>query len=160
MNMKKIRILAVTLLFAAATALASCQKADPYANLKLDVEQVALEIRDSSKFVDDLERLDDATVPYIYDLGSPDKIVVYAGSGATPEEIIVAEFGDADARAAALEKLNAHLTEQRKTFDDYNTEYRPLLDKALLVQAGKYLIYCVSDDYDSSEAVLSRYIEG
>jgi|GEM_PF-682067 hypothetical protein len=150
---------ALVLSVIASLILVACEKSDPYADLNLDVEQVALDLRNNGKFVEELDRLDDDTVPYVYDLGSPQKIVVYTGSGATPEEIIVAEYDDADARAAALQKLNDHLTSQRKTFDDYNAEYRPLLDNPLLVEVGKYIIYCVSDDYDASEAVLSRYTE-
>jgi hypothetical protein len=158
--MRKLNTVVFLFIIAALSALAfsACEKADPFANLQLDIEKVALDIHENGKFIDDLERLDDATVPYIYDLGNPDKIVVYAGSGATPEEIIVVEYPDPGARAAAYEKLDSHLKEQRKIFDDYNAEYRPLLDDPLIVQAGKYLIYCVSDDYDTSEAVLSRYI--
>lgn len=159
--MNSIKFIATSLVLSliASFVFVSCEKSDPYADLKLDVEKVALDLRDNGKFVEELDRLDDATVPYVYDLGSPDKIVVYTGSGATPEEIIVAEYDDADARTAALQKLNDHLTSQRKTFDDYNAQYRPLLDSPLLVEVGKYLIYCVSDDYNASEAVLSRYTE-
>lgn len=141
-------------------ALVACEKSDPYANLQLDIEQVARDIRDSGKFVDELERLDDSAVPFIYDLGSPVKAVVYAGSAATPEEIIVAEYESAEACKAGYDKVNAHLSEQRDTFDDYNAEYRPLLNEPLFVQAGKYLIYCVSNDYNASKEALSRYIEG
>lgn len=159
--MSKVRSIAFALLLAAlaALALSACGNESPYTNVQLDVEEVAREIRDNGKFVDTLERLDDEAVPYVYDLGSPVKAVVYAGSGATPEEIIVAEYADEQARAAAYEKINAHLNSQRKTFDDYNAEYRPLLNEPLFVQAGKYIIYCVSDDYNASQAVLSRYIE-
>lgn len=157
------RITAAALLLITAFSLTltfvSCKESDPYADLELDVEQVALDLRDNGKFIDDLERLDDATVPYIYGFDDADKIVVYAASGATPEEIIVAEYSDPTARSAALEKLDDRLAAQRKTFDSYKPEYRPLLDSPLLVELGKYLIYCVSDDYDASEAVISHYIE-
>lgn len=159
--MRTLKVFVSLLLIAAISVLAfsACNKTDQYADLQLDIERVALEMLEKGKFIDTLERLDDEAVPYVYDLGSPDKIVVYAGSGATPEEIIVAEYSDPNARAAAYEKFDSHLNEQRKTFDKYNAEYRPLLDDPLLVQAGRYLIYCVSDDYNASKAVISQYIE-
>ncbi len=155
--MKKSRFIAVIMLAAIVFTFVSCEKKDPYANLEIDVEKFALDLRDNGKFLEELERLDDKNVPYVYDIGTPDKIVVYAGSGATPEEIIVAQFDDAAARSDAFKKLNDRLAAQRKTFDDYNAQYRPLLDNPLVTEVGKYLIYCVSDDAGASQAVLSRY---
>jgi len=141
-------------------ALFACEKADPNANLELDIEQLARDLYENGKFVDQLERLDDAAVPYAYNLGSPVKAVVYAGSAATPEEIIVAEYENEESASAGYDKIKTRLADQRKTFDNYNAEYRPLLDDPLFVKLGKYVIYCVSNDTNAAKAVFDRYTKG
>jgi hypothetical protein len=159
--MRKARITSIVFILTAFVAFifSACEKADPYANLQLDIEQVARDIRESGKFVEELERLDDEAVPYVYNLGNPVKAVVYAGSGATPEEIIVVEYADEQARADGYKKLSAHLSSQRETFDDYNAEYRPLLDEPLFIEAGRYIIYCIASDFDASKAALNQHID-
>ncbi|MGI6203140.1 MAG: hypothetical protein ACOYID_07040, partial [Eubacteriales bacterium] len=77
--MRKARITSIVFILTAFVAFifSACEKADPYANLQLDIEQVARDIRESGKFVEELERLDDEAVPYVYNLGNPVKAVVY-----------------------------------------------------------------------------------
>lgn len=149
--MKKITALALVLL-TVLLALVSCTKAQP--EISLDIENLA-QLLSGVNYVEQLEKLDPSVVTTLYGFTSGAKnAVVYGASGATPEEIIVAEYETEDEAKTALEKYEKHLASQKETFNDYNAQYRPLLDNPVLQQAGKYIVYCVSNDGAAAQAVL------
>ncbi|MCQ2426174.1 MAG: DUF4358 domain-containing protein [Lachnospiraceae bacterium] len=108
------------------------------------------------KYEDEMAEItDDAVISAIYpEVSGAVKKVIYGGSGATPEEIILCEFESADAANSAKARFEKHLEDKKGIFDTYNAEYRPLLDKAVLEVIGKYVIYSVSADADAAKAAI------
>ena len=126
--------------------------------VNIDISALAAELASSVTFADELEPVDTDVIAALYGFSDAKSVVVYAASGATPEEIIVAEYETQEGAAAALGTLNNRLSSQKTTFNDYNTQYRPLLDKSIVRQIGRYVVYCVSSDYDKSVEILNKYI--
>ena len=108
------------------------------------------------KYEDEMAEItDDAVISAIYpEVTGAVKTVIYGGSGATPEEIILCEFESADAANTAKARFEKHLEDKKGIFDTYNAEYRPLLDKAVLEVVGKYVLYSVSADADAARAAI------
>ena len=154
--MKK-TIAAALVLLTVLLAFASCTK--PQAPLTIDIEKLAKDLSGVS-YVEQLEALDPSVVTTLYGFTSGAKnVIVYGASGATPEEIIIAEYEDENTAKSAVEKFEKRLSSQKTTFDDYNAEYRPLLDTPVLQQAGRYIVYCVSNDHAAAQAVLDGYLK-
>lgn len=154
--MKKIIRLAASVLAVLSLALcfSACQKET---NVTIDIEKLAEDLS-KVKYVDDMVKLDDAVVEASYALTSDaKKAVVYGASGATPEEIIIAEYESANAARDAMSKYSDRVAAQKKTFDTYNAEYRPLLNQMILQQNGQFIIYCVSSDYDAAVKIVDSY---
>lgn len=151
-----IRLLASVLaILTLALCFSACAKED---TVTIDIEKLAKELS-KVKYVDDMVKLDDAVVSATYALTSgAKKAVVYGASGATPEEIIIAEYESANAARDAMSKYSDRVAAQKKTFDTYNAEYRPLLNQMILQQNGKYIIYCVSSDYDAAVKIVNSYV--
>ena len=67
------------------------------------------------------------------------------------------DCSDADHAAAGLELAKQRLSDQKRAFTDYNPDekYR-LEDYAVVEQAGKYVIYCVSSSDAAAEVIASE----
>ncbi len=135
-------------------AFASCTKDQP-ADVTLDLDALGTALS-KVRYEDILVALTDETVlntAYPVTAGAVKKIV-YGGSGATPEEIILCEYENADEAAKAKTRFENHLNGKKETFDTYNAQFRPLLDDAILEVVGKYVIYSVSADAAAAKTAI------
>ena len=153
----KIRTLSFLLVLSAIlTLFAACSSTE--VDVTIDVAALGTDLS-KVQFVDpDMALIDAAIVTSRYGFTSAAvKVVAYGGSGATPEEIIVAEYESAAKAKDAFSGFQSHLDSQKSTFDDYNAEYRPLLDSPILEQIGKYVVYCVCDAPSQAQAVVDSF---
>lgn len=141
-------------------AFCSCGNTVDYSDKVIDVNALAARLNTKLTFVDDLALVDENIVNALYGFKGTEKLVVYAAGGATPEEIIIAEYATVDDAKAALPSFEARVKNQEKTFDTYNPEYRPLLNGMYLKQLGKYVVYCVSSSNDDIAGIVSAVFEG
>lgn len=147
-------ILAVCML-----ALSGCGEKEPEVNpnVELVLSDFANVILTAGEFSEELYPVPDSMVANMYGITDAVEARVYAGSGATPEEIGLFAFADTDGAAAGLELAKQRLSDQKRAFTDYNPDekYR-LEDYAVVEQAGKYVIYCVSSSDAAAEAIAAE----
>lgn len=126
-------------------------------DVTIDITALSTDLAKVS-FVDEMVALSAEAISARYGFAaSASSVIVYGGSGATPEEIIVAEYAsEADAKSA-MAGFEEHLEAQKTTFDDYNAEYRPLLNDTVLEQIGKYIVYCVCDAPADAKTVVNNH---
>ena len=155
--MKRIIALTTTIIVLAALFTSCGNAKKDYSDIVLDVSALASELANKSTYVDELAPVDEELVKTLYGFADTEKTVIYASGGATPEEVIVAEYSSADAAKAGLQVFNDRLSAQKKTYDTYNAQYRPLLDDILLEQIGKYVVYCVSSDNSAAVAAFEAF---
>lgn len=155
--MKKILSLALALTFVLFT-FAACggNTAKTYS---FDVSELAKLLSEKGKFVDALAEVDADVVSTAYGFSSAKNVKVYASGGATPEEVIVAEYEGEAAAKTGMDEFNKRVSAQKTTYSTYNPQYRPLLDDLLLKQVGKYVIYCVSSDNTAITAEFETFLE-
>lgn len=72
------------------------------------------------------------------------------------EELAVLRMADAEAAAAALEAVQAHVSDRRESEAEtqYKPEDLPKLEKALTEQAGNTVLLVVCADYDAAQKAL------
>lgn len=156
--MKKFILIVLPLILAAAFM--GCEKAPDDSNLTLDISAAASYLRENLMFDDAVEKLDESIVSAVYNFGGI-KTVVYAGSGAAAEEIIVIEAENPEAAKSISEgAVISHWKTRVGEFKEYNVSEQPKLEAKVIVVRGKYIVYCVCVNYDEAEDIINAYIDG
>lgn len=143
-----------------AVAFCSCGNTEDYSDKVIDVNALASELNEKLTYVDELAPVDENIVSALYGFKGTVELVVFAAGGATPEEVIVAEYASQDDAKAALKEFEERAESQKKIFDTYNPEYRPLLDDMVLKQLGKYVIYSVSSSNANASDIIDSFFKG
>ena len=105
----------------------------------------------------ELEVLDaDLAGSYLGLSSEPEEAVVYTSLEGGYEELAVLRMADAEAAAAALEAVQAHVSDRRESEAEtqYKPEDLPKLEKALTEQAGNTVLLVVCADYDAAQKAL------
>jgi hypothetical protein len=146
-------IIILTAVIIAATLISCAEKTAEYVNVTFDIEQLALKLSLDVAFDDELIRLKDDAVSLAYDFGG-ESTVVYAGSGATPEIIIITKCDDAATADAAVLKIKDYINNQIKLFTDYDASQLPKLESAFCSAYGSYAVCVVSGDNTAAQTII------
>lgn len=122
-------------------------------NISFDIEQLALKLSTDIPFDDELIRLQDDAAALIYNFGGK-STVVYTGSGATPEIIIIVECKDSIEADNAAVKIKTYIDDQITLFTDYNPSQLPKLESAVCSAYGRYAVCAVSPDSAAAQTVI------
>lgn len=150
--MKKLII--ILALIITMSVIVSCgSETEKSEHIFFDIEQLALKLSTDVPFDDELIRLQDDAVSLVYNFGG-NSTVVYAGSGATPEIIIIVECTDSTEAESAAAKIKTYIDDQITLFTDYNPSQVPKLETAVCSAYGRYAICAVSDDSAAVQIVI------
>lgn len=130
------------------------------ADVTIDVNALADDLRSSVTFNDDITKIDDAGIAMLYKDLDADLVVnqaVYASSGASTEEIGVFEAADAAGAEQIKTAVEARIQSQIDGYSDYGPDQVPRLNDTVLQTVGKYVIFCASDHNDQAEAAIEKY---
>ena len=122
-----------------------------------DPAAAAQALLDAKVFDQELEVLDaDLAGSYLGLSSEPEEAVVYTSLEGGYEELAVLRMADAEAAAAALEAVQAHVSDrrEREAETQYKPEDLPKLEKALTEQAGNTVLLVVCADYDAAQKAL------
>lgn len=121
----------------------------------IDIEKLAAELLEKGEFTEELAEVDERIVAALYGVEGAVAQKVYISGGATAEELAIFDFpGDREAKAG-LELVRQRLESQKTEFGRYIPAEVPKLEAAVLEQAGKYVIFCVSGGPTAEEIVRS-----
>lgn len=155
--MKKCSFILILILIASAGISCTPEKGK-YDGVSFDIEQLALNLAESVPFDDELQRIEDEAISLAYNFGGV-RSVVYAGSGATPEIIIIVECSESREAETAAGKIRDYLDSQADLFADYNPSQLPKIEDALCGVYGRWAICTVSAGSSAAEAVIDSSAE-
>lgn len=123
-----------------------------------DPAVTAQSLLDSGAFSDALEEVNTSVAATLYGVDEADIAdgAVYMSLSAGAEEIAVLVLSDADAAAAAMEGLEAHVADQRAALESYQPDEVSKLDGAILQQKGNSVLLAVCADPEAAKAVLEE----
>ena len=123
-----------------------------------DPAVTAQSLLDSGAFSDALEEVGTSVAATLYGVDEADIAdgAVYMSLSAGAEEIAVLVLSDADAAAAAMEGLEAHVADQRAALESYQPDEVSKLDGAILQQKGNSVLLAVCADPEAAKAVLEE----
>lgn len=133
-------------------------KGDTADRTEIDISSLGSELLEKAEFEDELNLVDDTMVKKLYHIEEFTGAQVYIGSGATAEEIAVFEFDSGEAAEEGLKAAEDRLEGQKEDFASYVPKELQKLDNAVIKQAGKYLVVCVSNS-DEAEKIIKKYIK-
>ena len=121
-----------------------------------DPDATAQALLDSGAFSDALEEVDLSVAATLYGVDEADITdgTVYMSLSAGAEEIAVLVLADADAAAAAMEGLEAHVADQRAALENYQPDEVSKLDGAILEQRGNSVLLAVCADAQAAQSAL------
>lgn len=166
--MKKKLIAVIAALTVCVTGLASCGGSDSSsaaapaadsaaAEKTYDVIAVADSLKSGVKWVDSLNELESDMVEKVIGVKAAlyTKGKVYIGSGGTTaEEIACFEATDNAAAGEIVTALNARVEAQKKAFENYQPAEMTKLGAPVIVQNGKYVFMCISDENDKAKEII------
>ncbi|MBR6873120.1 MAG: DUF4358 domain-containing protein [Ruminococcus sp.] len=169
--MKKKLIAVIAALTVCVTGLASCGGSDSSSaadggaavaestapDKTYDVIAVADSLKSGVKWVDSLNELESDMVEKVIGVKAAlyTKGKVYIGSGGTTaEEIACFEATDNAAAGEIVTALNARVEAQKKAFENYQPAEMTKLGAPVIVQNGKYVFMCISDENDKAKEII------
>lgn len=153
--MRKLTALAAALVLT-ASVFTACQSQK---DVTIDVNKMADALYGGITFKDTLsEPMDDAAFQSIYDVDEADIVAkkVYVSSLATAEEIAVFEAKDTDAAARVRKAVDTRIENQKENYADYNPVEQKKLSDPVIVEKGRYVILCVSDDNAAARKIIDE----
>ena len=150
MMMKKTGLLAV--LTAGVLLLAGCGGEAK----TIDAQALAKSLATEIKYDDTLKELTADEISMLVDLPEDVDSVMYAGSGATAEEVGVFTAKDSNQAKETMEDVQKYLDDQADSFQDYVPEETKRIGNAVLEQKNQYVVLCVSGDSDQAKEIIEK----
>ena len=125
----------------------------------VDIDALAADLTASGAFSDILNPPAEGVAARLYDLpdGAAKKVILYVSTGATAEEIFLAEAADSAAAGTLKTACQNRIEAQKQAFVNYAPEEVQKLDNAVLTTAGNYVILVVASDSAAAKAVVDKY---
>lgn len=153
-EMKRIVLLAVSL----AMLLALCACGGGGSKKDVDLDALASELTASGAFTDIMSQPADGVPSRLYGFqdGDVSKCVMFTGTGATAEEIFLAQTSGSDAAAQLQTACEQRVENQKLAFRSYAPAEVEKLDNAVIVTDGNYVFLVVSADASAVRAILEK----
>ena len=148
----RLSLLLIALLFCALFA--GCKEETPI-EYAIDPVKLAADLTAGLTFDDQLVNLTDEAVAAKYAYGQQ-TASAWAGSGATAELVLIAEFADEAAAKTGLDRCGSWLNGQADLYAKYAANEVPKLQNALKTTLGRWMIVVVSGDTSAAEALLEQ----
>lgn len=154
----KLLLLLLLLLFVGSMVLPGCGNRPVGDAVSLDVQECAARLQEKIAFVDTLAAISDRMIAAIYQVDAEDVVQqrVYAGTGATAEEIAVFEAVDAGAAQRIEAAVWQRIADQMANFEDYLPAELPKLTDPFVLVKGNYVILCVSEHNEEVKTELNE----
>lgn len=123
---------------------------------EINIDTAADTIFGKLKTDDTLEKLDSEAVIYRYGFAEEIPAAVYAGSGATAEEVAVFDAGSDDAAKALVTTMEKYIEEQIISYESYVPAEVARLDKAIIDREGRYVAVCVTYDVTNAKNAINE----
>ncbi len=117
------------------------------------------ELLASGAFSEDLAEAEDDVGRFLYaleELNAPGLVFCFS-SGAVAEEIAVLPCADEAGAQTAKAECGNRLDNLVKLYTQYKPEEVPKLEKAMILQRGNTVVFCVAADEKKARAVLDKY---
>lgn len=154
---KKRGVLKITALAAMIVAIiavmSACGGGKSY---ELDEVELAGRLLSEVEFDCELYQVQDAKVGNFIDLEGAEREIMYMGSGSYADSFGIFRLDTEENAKAALEVVNAYLTDLQDSFKDYIPEEADKIQKATAVQRGRFVVFCITSDAENASSIIEE----
>lgn len=127
----------------------------------LDIEGIFSELSGKITFKDTMQIVDDGYSEMLINIAPAlySDCILYMGSGATAEELLLFQAADEASAKSIVEELNTHIEDQRLAFEDYDPEELKILEHAYITSNGSVIICCVCDEHSAAKELIDKYVQ-
>jgi hypothetical protein len=127
----------------------------------IDTDRLAEQLNANLRFSETLTALDAESAERLYRIDQSDvrEVTAYIGSGATVDEFSIWKATNDEAVERVKERIQTRLRGQKEGYADYKPEEVPKLERAVLIQNGPYVIFCVSEDAGDAKKIINEAFE-
>lgn len=149
--MKKLSVILATL--AMTMSLVACGGGEEKVT-EIDTAALAQRLVSEVTYTEELN--EDDVENYFFTLEEGVTGIAYMSAGFSGEEVVVFTAPDEETAVSTKETVEAFLTEQSTTMAPYAPDAVGRIENAVLVQEGKYVILCVSEDSEKAEEIIKE----
>lgn len=123
-----------------------------------DVEAIMKEIRSGEIDLPDMAEIPLERISGYYDVNSDDieqLSYIIAGSGATPDEIMIVKFTSADKAESMRSKMEERKAQISDLFTDYNPDEMPKVNSCVIETKNEYAFFAICNDNQKAKDIFS-----
>jgi len=121
--------------------------------VSVNITEIAQKLNDSIDFEEELTQIDNELAKDMYGFNS-DNVIVYYGSGATAEMVLVAQYSSSDKANNGIKYIEKFIEEQKDTYSSYAPLAMKNLENSVIqVCFEKYVICVVSSDVNAQTKI-------
>lgn len=133
----------------------------PEEPITINNEELTEKLKTNGDFADLLEKTDKeiAIKEYELDENLIKDVVMYRGSGASAEEILIVESKEQNYVNKIEENIEKNMKEKEEAFANYLPDEVNKIKEKILKIKGNYVILCISKDTDKIESTINEYLQ-
>lgn len=128
--------------------------------IELDFAKVSQTLLEANLFQDELATVENSYSEMLLGIAPSEykDALIYMGSGATAERLVLLESSDKETTQSLYEKLDAHVKEQLTAYADYMPKEVEKLEHAVLVSKDNYVILCIANGYEEAAELIKELL--
>ncbi len=149
------------LLFFTALLLAAMTGCGDAKTLQIGISQAADTIlNNSGAFTDTLTKCDSAKAETLYGMDTSllAEFEVYIGTGATAEELAIFRVNDGVDTEQVVAWCEQRMLDQSAACENYLPDEIPKISDSVMIEAGNYVFFCISNDRQAVVDVINNDI--
>ena len=152
-------VLMVIVIVAGMLVIAGCGEDNNSGDNKekiIDPATLAADVVKNVKFEVEMTQIDSAYFDVYYTLAEGTNGVSYKAGGKLSDEITVFAATDEANAKKDFESIKKYVDERKATFADYAPAEVQKLEKSYLIQKGKYVVLCVTNDIENAKTIIDK----
>lgn len=142
----------LTAVLLTATGCGSDQK-----NFEIDPAKLVSDVLENVSFASEMQELDRDSLAVTYTIEEGVEVTAYLAGGALSDEMIVFSAPDEAVANQTLAHAKEHIAERSELFAAYAPAEVVKLEKAYVIQKGRYVIVCVTEDIDRAKEIINQH---
>lgn len=141
----------IFLVVISAIVLCACESPTTYS---LDENKLAKDLLSKVNFDSPLYQVKKSNLNELINTQNVSKAIMYLGNGIYADSIgIFSHESESDAKTT-LEAVTKFMEDFQNSFKDYIPKEADKIQNAVLIQKGKYVVFCVSSDYEKAREII------
>ncbi len=125
-----------------------------------DTKKLAEAVFQGVDFDTDLSLMEESVAQSMLTTASEDtKVELYMGQGTCADELLILSVSDKSKLDGEIEVVQKHLADMQQSFQDYLPEEAKKIDDAVILQAGNYIVVCVSSQKEEAKKIISGQLK-